>query len=328
MTPRTADTAWSTPAFLDAATSWVEAAVRDRGSMLSGEGEQVHVRPWSTAIRFDLAGGGAVWCKAHARGIGHEPALASRLWRLERDLVPEVLALDVERTWSLTADAGPTLRRTVPVEDRWDIWTALLPRYAEAQLRVSVSDDVPATGLPVLTPERLPERLRSLVAELASRPVAHGGLPDEERRRIEGRFADLDAAFAELAGTGLPSSIQHDDLHGGNVCVDGGVAKVIDWGDASWGFPLGTMLVTLDAIARDAACAVEDARVVRVRDAYLEPFTARWDHVDLVRWTGLARRLGALARALSWQAALADAPPSAHEQYHFPQRLWLGWLAD
>ena len=320
-----------TPASLDEAGEWVGGVLAGRGLVPSGEREPAHVRPWSTAVRFGVVDAEPVWWKANAVGTRHEPALVAVLAGLEPALVPEVLAVDEARAWSLTADAGAALRVVVPVEERWDLWARLLARYAEAQLRVAAhADDVVATGVPLVTPERMPALLRSLVEELSSVAVEDGGLDDETRHRLDERAGALDAGFAELGAAGLPSSIQHDDLHGGNVCITAGaaaVAKVIDWGDASWGFPLGTMLVTLDAIAGNASCAVDDPRVVRVRDAYLEPFTARWERADLVRWTDLARRLGALTRALSWRAALLDAPPSASADYGHPQQQWLRWLA-
>ena len=328
MTP--ASDEWTTPGFLDEARSWVDGALAGRGLQRSGEGEQTHVRPWSTTVRFGVVGADAVWCKANAVGTAHEPALVAAVAALEPELVPDVVAVDTSRAWSLTVDVGRPLREAVEVEERWDVWSDVLLRYASAQLRIAeAADEILATGIPVVTPARMPALLRSLVDELSATPVDDGGLDDELRRRLDERTDALDESFAELAAAGMPPTIQHDDLHGGNVCVSPGRRPtVIDWGDASWGFPLGTMLVTLDAMAANASCAVDDPRVVRVRDAYLEPFTARWDRADLVRWTDLARRLGALTRAQSWRAALLDAPPSAGRHYGHPARQWLGWLAE
>jgi hypothetical protein len=62
--------------------------------------------------------------------------------------------------------------------------------------------------------------------------------------------------------------------------------------------------------------------VLRVRDAYLEPFTAYADRAELVRYVELARRTGCVARALSYQASLVGEPVATHAEYDFPVRSW------
>jgi hypothetical protein len=54
--------------------------------------------------------------------------------------------------------------------------------------------------------------------------------------------------------------------------------RIIDWGDACVGHPFGTMLATLNSIAFHAGTLredrrMDDPRLLRIQDAYLEPFT-------------------------------------------------------
>jgi hypothetical protein len=116
-----------------------------------------------------------------------------------------------------------------------------------------------------------------------------------------------------------------DDLHSGNVCwvTAPGHARIIDWGDASWGFPIATMLVTMNSLAWHAKCEVDDPRVLRARDAYLEPFTRYAGRRALLRYVELARRTGCVARSLSYRAALTGEPVATHRDYDFPVRAWL-----
>jgi Phosphotransferase enzyme family len=148
------------------------------------------------------------------------------------------------------------------------------------------------------------------------------------------RLADvlpgLDEWCRELAGSAVTESLQHDDLHSDNVCWSGSVttARFIDWGDATWGSPLSSMLATMNSIAFHAGVfpegrPIDDPRVLRVRDAYLEPFTRYATRHDLVRHVGLARRIGCVGKALSYQAALGDASLGVHAEYEFPVRGWL-----
>ena len=176
----------------------------------------------------------------------------------------------------------------------------------------------------------MPGLLEELTGELAGVPVDQGGLTADEADRLAAMLPPVRDWCAELAAIGVPDSVQHDDLHSGNVCWGGSVgsARIIDWGDTTWGSPLGTMLGTLNSIAWHAGLFGDDGRVdapevVRVRDAYLEPFTAYVDRATLVRGVELARRTGRVGKALSYRAALTGAPLAAHEEMEFPVRGWL-----
>ena len=83
------------------------------------------------------------------------------------------------------------------------------------------------------------------------------------------------------------------------------------------------MLCTLNSIAFHAGLEVDDPLVLRVRDAYLEPFTALAPRAELVALVGLARRTGAVTRAMSYQHAFAGEPRSAEEAADWPVRGWL-----
>ncbi|HEU4514608.1 MAG TPA: aminoglycoside phosphotransferase family protein [Nocardioidaceae bacterium] len=317
--------AWSAGAFIDEVTGWVEEAATGCGIALTGEREQPHLRSWSSAVRFGAVGCD-LWFKVNGPGTRHEAALLGALAQVEPDLVPDVLAVDRRRGWTLMRDAGPVLRAVADPEAQWEIWPAVVGRYAEAQLRLADQPEaVLGTGVPLMTPDVLPGRLRTLVAELSSLPVEGGGLSAEERSRFAARFGEYDDWCAALAASDVPCSLQHDDLHSGNVCWGGTAeaARVIDWGDASWGFPLATMLVTLSSLAWAAGCPEDDPRVLRVRDSYLEHFSGYAAREDLVRDTDHARRTGCVTRAVSWRSALEGEPESSHREYGFPVRAWL-----
>lgn len=316
---------WSSDAFVAEARAWVAEQVRPLGLALTGEWEQPHCRPWSSAIRFE-SDGGRLWFKVNGPGIRHEAALVELLGKVVPDLVPTVLAADADRAWSLTRDAGPVLRTAAPAGELWSWWAGILVRYAEAQIELAAHrDDLLATGMPEASPATLPGQARDVLAELAGRAPVDGGLTAEEVARFEALLPEYDAWCAALAASDVPDSVQHDDLHSSNVCWNGSVAtaRLIDWGDASVGSPLATMLCTLNSVAFHAGLAVDDPLVLRVRDAYLEPFTAFAPRAELVELVGLARRTGAVTRAMSYQHAFAGEPRSAEEAEDWPVRGWL-----
>jgi len=302
----------------------VREVCRPLGIDLTGVRTQPHFRSWSSAIRFETTGE-PLWFKVNGPGSRHEPPLVDLLSRLVPDLVADVLATDSSRGWSLTRDAGPVMRVTAPPDQLWSQWEGVLQRYAHAQiLLASHVPELLATGTTEVSPGTLPDQAARLLDELSRLSPEEGGFTVEETESVSAALPAYHAWCAELAGVGIPISVQHDDLHSSNVCWGGtvGTARIIDWGDASVGHPLGTMLCTLNSIGHHAGLGLDDSCVLRVRDAYLEPFTTYAARPDLVRCVELARRVGCVARALSYQAALLGEPLSAHAEEDFPVRGW------
>jgi len=321
---------WTSAAFHEEATVWVAEQLGPLGVRLSGESAHPHTRPWSTAVRYGSTAG-PVWFKANGTGTAHEPALLRLLGERVPRLVPEVLAVSLDRGWSLTRDAGPVLREALDADESWTAWEGIARAYAAAQVELSgARDDVLAAGVPEVSPASLPELVRGLLAELSGRPTDRGGLDAEQADRLRSGLPRFDDWCDRLASAAVPDSVQHDDLHSGNVCWGGSVAsaRVIDWGDASWGTPLATLLTTTRSLAFHAGVAEDAPQVLRVRDAYLEPFTAYADRDELLRLVGPACGTGHVGRALSWRAALQDAPASTEADMEYPVRAWLLELLD
>ena len=189
----------------------------------------------------------------------------------------EPLGADVEGRRLLLPDGGPPGR----------IETAL-PAYGELQRRlVPHAERMIGLGVPDMRPAQMPERLDEALE-------ATGG--DARVAALRGDFADW---CAELAAAPGEASLDHNDLHAGNV-LDGD--RFYDWGDAVVAHPFASMLVPLAAAGDDA---------VRLRDAYLEAFSDLAPHAELVHTLELACRVGKVARALTWQRAVAHDPDAS-----------------
>ncbi len=319
---------WTSAEFTAEVTSWVRSVAEAAGDVLTGVVEHPHVRPWSSTIRFETTSG-ALWFKVNGPGTRFEPRLLAALAERVPGLVPEVLAADAARGWSLMRDAGPVMRSLAAPDGLWDRWCDVLGRYAEAQLQLAAATDIlRAAGADWLPPGAMPGRLRRLVDELRRTPVPSGGLTVEEATALDRVLPSYDAWCAELQASGVPVSLNHDDLHSANVCWGAAGPRIVDWGDARLTHPFATMLATLNSIAWHAGTTPDDPRVQRVRDAYLDPFAAHGAHSDRVRWVGLARRTGVLGRALAYVGALEGEPASAHAELDWPVRGWVLELLD
>ena len=319
---------WTSSPFVEEATAWSAAAAAGHGLTLTGEWEQPHARPWSSAIRFETDGG-RLWFKVNGPGTAHEAALTGALDAAVPGLVPEVLAFDADRGWSLMRDAGPVLRTVAGPDELWEQWHTVVTAYAQAQRTLADHlGALRASGVREVSPATLPRQARDILADLAARPVDEGGLEPRQADRLAALMPAYDGWCAELAASGVALSINHDDLHSGNICWNGEGLRIIDWGDAVIGHPFGTLLGTTNSIAWHAGTRKDDPRVVAVRDAYLDEFADVGTRDDRLRWTLLARRTGCVSRALSYVQAFVGEDDAAQAETDWPVRAWFVQLLE
>jgi hypothetical protein len=277
---------WTEPAFLAGAIGWVDERLAELGRSRSGEAEQPHVRTWATALRVPTAEG-PVWFKANTPALRHEVSVVERVSARVPDRVPALLASDVERGWMLMADAGERLREVVVEERSLRRWHDVLAGAADIALAVEPDvDDLLAAGVPDLRLTRLDDGYAELVQRVEVEP---------RFRDAVGRVRDL---VDELASYGVPDTLQHDDLHDGQVFVKDGRNLILDWGDAVVSHPFFTMSVTLEG---GLAWGLDDVADSEDIWPYVDSYLARYapDRPELRDAVPPALRLGWVCRALN-----------------------------
>ena len=318
------------PVWLDAswqaeAIAWVDEQLDRLGRWRTGPAEQPHVRPWSTVMSMPTSGG-TTWFKAAGPGTAYEARLLRQLaaWGTPMLLAP--IATEPERGWLLFPDGGLRLRDRLRGSAGVDDWLRILPAYAMLQRTLARrASDLVDLGVPDLRPASMPALLARLREDGAT------GMADADRARLRALAPEYADWCAALAASGIEPSLQHDDLHDGNVFVDPAVGgmigdvggdRIFDWGDAVVGHPFGTLLATLRSIAsRDAA--LDRSTLLRLRDAYLEPWTADHSRAALNETVRTGLRVGAVGRAFAWERALSGVPHDAHGEYAGAVGEWL-----
>jgi Phosphotransferase enzyme family len=290
-----------------------------------GDMDGPRVRPWSVVVRIPTDGG-VVWFKANRAQTTYEPALITMLTQHAPDLVLEPIACDVERGWSLVPDGGPQLR-SFPDEAVLGHWERLLPTYAELQrVLASRADDMAAAGIPDDRPERLPDLLVGLLDEteilLVDEP---DGLSSGELARLQRLVPAVTRRCVFLAASGIAPTIDHGDLHDGNVFVRDDAYALFDWGDACIAHPFTSLLVTMSVVKARFGLESDAPTLARLRDAYLEPWTAHHNRRDLVELANAAVAVAPVSRARSWERALSDVP-AAERGVH--REAVPGWLRE
>jgi hypothetical protein len=274
---------------------------------LEGDVTDVARRPWSTTARV-----GDVWLKACGTGGRYEVPLLSALGRWRTPHVVHPRAVDVDRGYVALPDAGRVLRELAGATDRWP---ELLAQHAALQRGLQHrAEEAVALGVPDLRPGAVPALVEGLTSRLDP--------PADLRRAVLGALPELAADCDALAGGPVAPSLQHDDLHAGNVLVDAaGTARLVDWGDCSVAHPFGVLLVTLRVLRHRAGLG--EPELGRLQDAYLEGWSDLADRRELRDLAGRAQRVQAVGRALSWERALQEADDDERAPFDDPVAGWL-----
>jgi hypothetical protein len=218
-----------------------------------------------------------------------EPPLTARLFELMPDRVTEVVDVDVGQGWMLMRDAGRRFREVVLTPADLGHWGRALPRYAELQLATApLETELLELGVPDSRLSVLPDQLRAVLAE----PVR--GLTPQEHEHAVAALPRFEEMCRELAAYRIPETIQHDDLHDGQVFIRDGRYLFFDWGDSCVSHPFHSLTVALRAAAAKFDLEPGGAELKRLRDAYLEPYGEPPEAAELAYWTGT------VGRALAW----------------------------
>ncbi|MGW0574614.1 aminoglycoside phosphotransferase family protein [Streptomyces sp. NPDC002920] len=277
-------TPWEDEGWRAEALGWAERELAALGLRVSG-GPTVRLRPWSVLARLRVEGleSGSVWFKSAPPDSRFEAGLAEALAGWVPEYVLRPLAVRPDRGWTLLPEGGPLFREALDhgTADARD-WEEMLRQYAAMQ-RTLVPHADAMEALAVPSARDLPGLFDRLTT-------------DAELQSLRPKLVDW---CAELAAYGIPASLDHSDLHDGQVFMRASPKRFVffDWGDASVAHPFSSLLVTGRIAARRFGADV----LPRLRDAYLEPWTdLGLTTSELRRAVALATRLGALGRAAAW----------------------------
>lgn len=243
---------------------------------------------------------GLLYFKATSASLAHEARLLEVLARRRPDAVTEVVASD-DRGWMLTRDAGTSLDG-VPGDEALRVWERALPAYAQLQVDVVPDAEELAAAVPLdRRTATLPDGYDTI---LEDRDVVLDRSDDELTAEQYGLARSLAphvrAVCAGLAESGIPDTIQNDDFGATSVFPTRTGFRFVDWGDACVSFPFFTLTITLRVIAWLYDLPPDARELVRLRDAYLEPWTSYAPRAELRRLEAGSRLIGQVCRAVMY----------------------------
>ncbi|MFI6409109.1 aminoglycoside phosphotransferase family protein [Streptomyces sp. NPDC050548] len=296
-----AKTPWDQETWRSAALGWARRELAARGLRETGR-LGVRLRPWSVLVRIPVAGQAAataaataVWLKANPPAGAFEAPLTAALARWVPEYVLEPLAVDADRGWSLLPHGGELFRQFLdrtPADAR--AWEEPLRQYATMQRAlIPHTEDLEQLGVPSARTTALPEVFDEVVRFIEA--TAETDIAPAQLHSLRPLLLELCAELAEL---GIPDSLDHSDLHDGQLFhPEPGRYTFFDWGDAAVSHPFCSFLVPAGRVTERYG----PEALPRLRDAYLEPWTGNGHSTaELRRALTLATRLGVLGRAGAW----------------------------
>ncbi|WP_329252667.1 aminoglycoside phosphotransferase family protein [Streptomyces sp. NBC_01478] len=295
-------TPWDQESWRGALLNWADRELAARGLRATGR-RGVRLRPWSVLVRIPVEGAdaagrpAAVWLKASPPAGAFEAPLAAALARWVPEYVLEPLAVDADRGWFLLPDGGELFRQILdrgPADPR--AWEEPLRQYATMQRAlVPYAKDLEQLGVPSARTTALPQVFDRTVEFIGSVLKENTAVDPARLQAVRPRLLNWSA---ELADLGIEDSLDHSDLHDGQLFnPEPGRFTFFDWGDAAVSHPFCSFLVP----AGDIVERYGPESLPRLRDAYLEPWTGNGRSTkELHRALALAERLGAISRAVSW----------------------------
>jgi Phosphotransferase enzyme family len=303
---------WARPRWFKDASDWMDAQLAEKGYTLTTPITQLKNWGISCLLRAGTDRGTVFFKVSTALPLfGNEPALLQALAERYPDAVPPPIAVDASRRWMLLEDFGPELRSSATLQ----AWEFAAQRFGQLQLETAAHiDELLAIGCLDRRLEVLADQIDPLLGDEAALATMSAG----EITQLRSLAPRLKEMCRDLAGYRVPYTLNHGDLHGGNITAR--TLRFFDWTDACIAHPfldLPTVLADVDDL-KDSLNA--RAHVLQV---YLNLWT---DHEPMERlremWR-LAEPLGALHQAVSYQHILAILEPDSKREMIWGVPEWL-----
>jgi hypothetical protein len=309
---------WRSDAFRDELAGWVAGAVGEATSL-----EPVKVRPWATVWRVGTANG-VFYAKQNCSTQSHEARLLVTLNDLAARHVVPLAAVEPGRGLLLTPDQGEVLGDGVDV----DSWCRVAAAGAQLQLELArYADHLVEAGLTTLAPSECPAYVETQLDAFAALPQADPRqLAPGAGERVRALLPTVRRWAEQVGALGLPLTLCHNDLHGGNVFDRGGELRFFDFADAVVMEPLAGLMIPLVGLAHRLGAAPDDPRLRRVADAALEVWTEHATPVELRAALPAALQLARLARAESWIRCTAPMDDTELVEWGGAAAYWLASL--
>lgn len=198
---------------------------------LLGDFEDVQATAWSSVSRI-LTSLGYVYLKLTPPLLGLEPTIIQILREKLQETVPIIIDINKSLNCFLMKDAGKPFYHFNTSENRINIICDGISSYKNIQNKsIPFVNDFIKLGVPDWRIKNLPILYEKLISKKDL--LIEDGFPETDINKL---YLTLDkcASYCEqLDKYRIPETLDHCDLHGGNILIDEKirVVTIIDWGE-------------------------------------------------------------------------------------------------
>lgn len=262
---------WESIGWHAAACNWIEAQLAAIGRHIRKPIAQQ--RAWGLSCTMQVGTDqGDVYFKATPPFMSHEGEAMRAVSDRCPQLLPPPLAADSEQGWLLMSDYGNEMLHECIDISRWE---DALRLFSQAQVeQVEHIHRWLSLNIPDRRLGRMVEMIDPLIASCA-RMLSGGsnGLSEVEVNSLQALSMPLKLMCARLAQYGAPHTLVHGDL-GGNIIMRDGGYTFFDWTDVCVSHPFFEMATISGAYFDESVLKDNPDADARLRDAYLQPWTA------------------------------------------------------
>ncbi len=269
----------------------------------------IHSAPWSVVYKI-FTNQVPFYFKALCPVLNHEPLLTQQLFHWQPGMIQPVLEIEPDKGWMLMPEGGTTLRQVLEQNPTLNYWKKILPAYARfQQAMIPHQQELLVLGVKDRSLAVLPGLVKRLAEERQALCIGQpDGLSPADYEAFLGYLPKLKTKCEILSQFGIPETLQHDDLHDGNIFIDQNGFKFFDWAESFIAHPFFTLVVTLRSIAYRFELEESSPEIRELTDLYLK----EW--LDYAKWDGLqeafelAMVIGRINRALTWHMVVSTLP--------------------
>ncbi len=311
---------WVNKGWYNVAAEWIESQLNQLN--LTRLGPVTPERTWALSCLMRVqTKTGTVYFKAVPPFMAQETTATLELSQRYPDLIRAPLAADRDHGWLLMSDFGGEALQTSPDTNHWEY---VLRRWSHIQVeQVEHTQDWLQRGCPDRRLNRTVALIDPLIA--VSTQLLSGrqhGLTDPELEGLASLSMKLKLLCANLAEYNIPPTLVHGDLPG-NIHAHRDQYIIFDWTDVCIAHPFFDMAPIIDAIVEDTTIEPKQEVRNRLRDAYLEPWTAYETQDRLVHAFESSTSLGALHQAMSYMWILMNMAEDARWEVQGGLVMWL-----
>ena len=312
------------------AIGWHATACEWIGSQLASLGFTIQCpivqqRAWGLSSTMKVGTeNGDVYFKATPPFMAHEGLAMQAVADRCPELLPSPIAIEPERGWLLLQDYGSEMLHECPDITRWEEALCL---FSQAQVdQVERVHQWLSLNIPDRRLGRMVEMIDPLIAS-CSQMLTGGanGLSDAELGDLRSLSMPLKLVCARLADFGVPHTLVHGDL-GGNILIRDGGYTFFDWTDVCISHPFFEMATISAAYFDESVLRDNPDADNRLRNAYLEPWTALMPMERLADTFEASRPLGALHQAMTYMWILTNISAAARPELEGGLLHWIRQL--